>query len=37
MRSGVPSQSQRMKYLCSVLRGGKSLGIARHWQPVLRM
>src|SRR5215210_620413 len=37
MRSSVPSQLQRSKSSYTVERGGRSLGIARHWQPVLRM
>src|SRR3954451_5665950 len=37
MRSSVPSQLQSSKYSYTVERGGRSLGIARHWQPVLRM
>src|SRR3954451_4968799 len=37
MRSSVPSQLQSSKESYTVERGGRSLGIARHWQPVLRM
>src|SRR5215203_3541170 len=37
MRSSVPSQLQSSKSSYTVERGGRSLGIARHWQPVLRM
>src|SRR3954468_22913542 len=37
MRSSVPSQLQSSKQSYTVERGGRSLGIARHWQPVLRM
>src|SRR3954452_17551065 len=37
MRSSVPSQLQSSKWSYTVERGGRSLGIARHWQPVLRM
>src|SRR3954467_2732849 len=37
MRSSVPSQLQSSKKAYTVERGGRSLGIARHWQPVLRM
>src|SRR5215212_2764525 len=37
MRSRVPSQLQSSKSSYTVERGGRSLGIARHWQPVLRM
>src|SRR4051795_495959 len=37
MRPSVPSSSHRSKESCRVLRGGRSLGIAAHWQPVLRM
>src|SRR3954453_634417 len=37
MRSSVPSQLQSPKYSYPAERGGRSLGIARHWQPVLRM
>lgn len=33
IRSSVPSQSHSLKYWCTVLRGGKSFGRARHWQP----
>src|SRR3954467_5665139 len=36
MRSSVPSQLQSSKSSYTVERGGRSLGIARHWQPVLR-
>src|SRR4051812_24345965 len=37
MRSSRPSQLQSSKQSYPVERGGRSLGIARHWQPVLRM
>ena len=30
----VPSQSHKSKYPWTVERGGRSLGFARHWQPV---
>src|SRR5712675_2212529 len=34
MRSSVPSQLHRSKYPWMVERGGRSFGMARHWQPV---
>src|SRR3954452_2020170 len=37
MRSSVPSQLQSSKWSYTVERGGRPLGIARHWPPVLRM
>src|SRR4051812_36275241 len=37
MRSSRPSQLQSSKQSYTVERGSRSLGIARHWQPVLRM
>jgi hypothetical protein len=27
----------QVKLFCTVLRGGRSFGIARHWKPVLKM
>src|SRR3954462_10125063 len=37
MRASGPSQRQSSKWPDPAERGGRSLGIARHWQPVLRM
>src|SRR6476646_4706317 len=37
MRSSVPSQLHRSKYPWMVERGGRSFGMARHWQPVDRI
>ena len=37
MWSNVRSRCQRQKYALTVLRGGKSLGKAAHWHPVLRI
>lgn len=35
MRARVPSHSHSPRYSCTVLLGGRSLGSARHWQPVI--
>ena len=35
-RARVPLHSHSFRYSCTVLRGGRSFGNARHWQPVDR-
>src|SRR5260221_11722900 len=37
MRSSVPSELHKSRKSKSVLRGGRSFGIARHWHPVLKI
>src|SRR5262249_10004628 len=37
MRSSVPWWLHKSRYSKSVLRGGRSFGIARHWHPVLKI
>src|SRR5712672_3438169 len=37
MRSSVPSLAPQVEIVVTVLRGGRSFGIARHWHPVLKI
>src|SRR5258707_12275239 len=37
MRAGAPSQPHNGRWPWPVLRGGGSLGTARHWHPVLKI
>src|SRR3981081_4544285 len=37
MRSRLRSWLNKSRWSCTVLRGGRSFGIARHWHPVLKI
>src|SRR3981189_3386300 len=37
MQWSAPSCPHKSRWSCTVLRGGRSFGIARHWHPVLKI